>query len=54
MSDDPTATDNRAPALRLIVTPDPAPFAANTDPTGTDDRAPALRLIVSPASSTSP
>jgi hypothetical protein len=49
MSDDPTATDNRAPALRLIVTPDPALFTANTDPTGTDDRAPALRLIVTTA-----
>lgn len=49
MSDDPTATDNRAPALRMIVSPDPASLAPNTDPTGTDDRAPALRLIVSTA-----
>jgi hypothetical protein len=54
MSDDPTGTDNGAPALRLIVTSDPAPVDAVSDPTATDNGAPALRLIVTPASATGP
>jgi hypothetical protein len=49
MSDDPTGTDNGAPALRLIVTTDDSPNGASSDPTGTDNRLPALRLIVPPA-----
>jgi hypothetical protein len=46
MSDDPTGTDNTAPAVRLIVTTSPDPVDASHDPTATDDNAPALRLIV--------
>jgi hypothetical protein len=49
MSDDPTGTDNGAPALRLIVTTDESPLDASSDPTGTDNRPPGLRLIVPPA-----
>jgi hypothetical protein len=46
MSDDPTGTQNTAPALRLIVTDDPQPVETKKDPTGTQNTAPALRLIV--------
>jgi hypothetical protein len=46
MSDDPTSTQNTAPALRLIVTDDPQPVETKKDPTGTQNTAPALRLIV--------
>jgi hypothetical protein len=49
MSDDPTGTDNTAPALRLVVTTDPEPTDADHDPTGTDNATPALRLIVPPS-----
>jgi hypothetical protein len=49
MNDDPTGTQNTAPALRLIVSTDPQPVGAENDPTGTQNTAPALRLIVTPA-----
>jgi hypothetical protein len=54
MSDDPTGTDNTAPALRLIVTTDAEPTDPSHDPTGTDNAAPALRLIVAPSGVSSP
>jgi hypothetical protein len=49
MSDDPTGTDNTAPALRLVVTTAADLPDASHDPTGTDNVAPALRLIVPPS-----
>jgi hypothetical protein len=49
MSSDPTNTQNRDPALRLIVTTDPSPYLSGTDPTNTRNLDPALRLIVPPA-----
>jgi hypothetical protein len=45
---DLTSTDPADPALRLIVTTDPAPIDGLNDPTGTQDAPPALRLIVPP------
>jgi hypothetical protein len=48
MSDEPTNTDNRHPALVLIVTTDAAPIDGVNDPTGTENTTPALRLAVPP------
>lgn len=48
MSDDPTGTENTAPALRLIVTSDAAPAGPVDDPTGTQNTPPALRLVATP------
>jgi hypothetical protein len=46
MSEDPTGTQNDAPALRLIVTTDAEPIGGALDATATENTAPALRLIV--------
>jgi hypothetical protein len=50
MNDDPTGTENTAPALRLVPASDPASVEGQDDPTGTQNTPPALRLIVTPAS----
>ena len=53
MSGDPTNTDNRHPALVLIVTTDGQPIGGTNDPTATENTTPALRLAVPPVEAAS-